>query len=731
MADGMVKTVAQWVALGALFLLPLAPLFGAGMFFPFNTDGLYFPFITGKGFYIRIIIELLVGAWGVLAFLDRAYRPRFSSAGVAVLAFVAWMFIADAFAINATKAFWSNFERMEGWVLLVHLAGFFFAASAVLRVQMKWRAWFLTALGVSFVISLYALGQLLDPKDFPIHQGSTRIDASLGNSAYLAIYLLFNLFIALWLALTEKRAWLKWSLVALAVLEGVLIFFTETRGTTWALIGALALAALLAALTAGKQVRRLAAGALVLIIILAGSLYLARGSSFVQGNHVLQRVSSVSLADMQVRFTIWHMAYEGFLVRPLTGWGQEGFNYVFNRFYDPALYHQEPWFDRAHNAFIDWLVAGGLPGFLLFLSLFGAAFWLLWSRSELSRPERIALTAALAGYAIHNMLVFDNLSSYLYFFAILALIDSQVGRPVKVLEDAPEASGADGVTYVLPIAVVVTFGLIWVVNVPGMRAATELITAMSSSPQGAAGNLAAFTNLLKHPAFASQEIREQIGSFAAIAVQSPNVTDDEKRQAVTLAVDELKEQVAAYPLDTREHLQLAYAYRAGGAHAEALKAVLAAAALSPTKEDIWTTAGIIAWNLGDMKLAQEYFDKAYALGPQFPDLGAYAAAGAYAVGDSKRGDAILEAAYGTTTVNSDILGTAYLHTKDWPRLIKLWRVRADAPGATLETYSSLAGAYYVSGNRAGAIAVLREVIIRFPDAAEAARATIQQVQAGK
>src|SRR3989344_4676363 len=367
MADGMVKTVAQWVALGALFLLPLAPLFGAGMFFPFNTDGLYFPFITGKGFYIRIIIELLVGAWGVLAFLDRAYRPRFSSAGVAVLAFVAWMFIADAFAINATKAFWSNFKRMEGWVLLVHLAGFFFAASAVLRVGKKWRAWFLTALGVSLVVSFYALLQLSGV--LSIHQGSTRIDASLGNSAYLAIYLLFNLFIALWLALTEKRAWLKWSLVALAVLEGVLIFFTETRGTTWALIGALALAAFLAALTAGKQVRRLAAGALVLIIVLAGSLYLARGSSFVQGNHVLQRVSSVSLADMQVRFTIWHMAYEGFLVRPLTGWGQEGFNYVFNRFYDPSLYHQEPWFDRAHNAFIDWLVAGGPPGLPLLLSL--------------------------------------------------------------------------------------------------------------------------------------------------------------------------------------------------------------------------------------------------------------------------------------------------------------------------------------------------------------------------
>ncbi len=39
------------------------------------------------------------------------------------------------------------------------------------------------------------------------------------------------------------------------------------------------------------------------------------------------------------------------------------------------------------------------------------------------------LTAALAGYAVHDMFVFDNLYSYVYLFAILALIDSQVARP--------------------------------------------------------------------------------------------------------------------------------------------------------------------------------------------------------------------------------------------------------------------------------------------------------------
>src|SRR3989344_5406608 len=182
------------------------------------------------------------------------------------------MFFANLFALDVAKAFWSNFERMEGWVLLAHLAAFFIAASAVLRVEDKWRTWFLWSLCVSLVILTHAILQGAgsgtfgegittfayqlfsepDPTDpnrliyfFPIHQGSTRIDASFGNSIYLAIYLLFNTFIAGWLAFTEKRTWLKWSLFALSGISIVFIFLTQTRGAILGLLGALTLAAFL------------------------------------------------------------------------------------------------------------------------------------------------------------------------------------------------------------------------------------------------------------------------------------------------------------------------------------------------------------------------------------------------------------------------------------------------------------------------------------------------------
>jgi len=716
------KGIARWVALGALFLLPITPLIVA--------NGYFFPFITGKGFYLRTLIEIAVSAWVVLALLDKEYRPRFSWIGAAVVGFVFWMFIADVFAINATKAFWSNFERMEGWVLLIHLFGLFFAASAVLRVEKKWRAWFFASLGVSVVIVGYALLQLNGTLD--IHQGAGRIDATLGNSAYLAIYFLFSVFIALWLALTEKQSWLKWSLFVLACVEAILIFFTETRGAVIGLVLALSLATLLTALTAEKNVRRWATGGFIFILILVGGFYLARNSSFIQNNHVLQRVSSISPADGKTRLTIWRMASKGVLERPLTGWGQEGFNYVFNKYYDPSLYEQEQWFDRAHNAFIDWLSAGGIPAFLLYLSLFGSAFVLLWKNSTLSRPERIALTAALVGYAVHNLFVFDNLYSYIYFFAILALIDSQVARPIDRIERAPVLSAEDGMTFALPVAAVVAFALIWFVNISGMQAASKLITAMSPSADGIKGNIALFKDVAAHPAFAAQEIREQAVSFAANVVQSKSATDAEKQQAASFAITEMQKQVAAYPLDAREHIQLSYAYRTVGDNVNALKEIRTAITLSPNKENFWIEAGALEWDLGDMKMAQKDFATAYALGGKlFPVLAVYAAAGDIAAGDKSTANKLLTDTYGSTNVDSDVLAIAYYRAKDWPQLISLWKSRTVRPEASAETWFGLASAYYMAGDSANAIATIRTAVAKYPDIAASGDAAIKQIEAGK
>jgi tetratricopeptide (TPR) repeat protein len=423
------------------------------------------------------------------------------------------------------------------------------------------------------------------------------------------------------------------------------------------------------------------------------------------------------------------MALSGAIEKPILGWGQEGFNYIFNKYYDPSLYAQEPWFDRAHNAFIDWLIAGGVPAFLLYLSLFGTAIVMLWRSSELSRPERTLLTAALVGYAVHNLFVFDNLYSYVYFFAILALIDSQTARPIQEIEDAPVLSAEDGMTYALPVAVACAVALIWFVNVPGMQVAGKLIVALSPSPSGLDANIATFEDLAAHPSFAAQEIREQIVSFAASLVQSTSATDAQKNKVATLATTEMQKQVAAYPLDAREHLQLSYVYRATGDTENALKEIQTAVTLSPKKESMWIELGVTNWDKNDVKATQEDFNIAYALGPQFSVLAVYAAAGDISAGDLSGADKILLSTFGTTSVDSDVLAVAYYRTKNWQRLIGIELLRVASPSATVDTWFALAAAYYTSGDKANAIKTIQDAVTRFPEASTSGAAAIKQITA--
>ncbi len=370
-----------------------------------------------------------------------------------------------------------------------------------------------------------------------------------------------------------------------------------------------------------------------------------------------------------------------------------------------------------------------MPAFLLYLSLFGSALVLLWKSSELSRPERIALTAALVGYAVHNLFVFDNLYSYIYFFALLSLIDSQVARPLTRLEEAPALSPDDGMTYALPIAAVAAGALIWLVNIPGMNAATGLITALTPSSSGVEANIAAFEGLAARPAFATQEIREQMISFMGSVVQSSQVSDANKQKILSLAISEMQKQVAAYPLDARERLQLSYAYRIAGDGASALKEIQEAARLSPEKEGILIEEGATAWDLGDMQTVQKAFTKAYALGPQFIELAAYAAVGNIAAGDIAAADKILKDAYGTTSVDSDLLAVAYYRTKNWPRLISIWKLRTEKPSAPVEAWFSLAAAYYASGDTANAVRTLDKVVALYPTAASSVAAALAQIKA--
>jgi tetratricopeptide (TPR) repeat protein len=130
------------------------------------------------------------------------------------------------------------------------------------------------------------------------------------------------------------------------------------------------------------------------------------------------------------RLSIWTISFEAWKERPILGYGQENFSYIYaSKFIPEKMWMLESWYDRSHDVFFDWLVAAGALGLISYLALYVVALWLMWRRkSEMPLRERAILTGALVGYFVHNIFVFDNLISYILFFFLLAYIAWKTGN---------------------------------------------------------------------------------------------------------------------------------------------------------------------------------------------------------------------------------------------------------------------------------------------------------------
>ncbi|MDE2059732.1 MAG: O-antigen ligase family protein, partial [candidate division NC10 bacterium] len=551
----------RYFVIGGLFLIPLVPLL------VFTSQ--YFPFVTSKNFAFRIIVELIFGAWLILALRDANYRPKFSWLSGAVLIFLVAIGVADLFGPFPDKSFWSNFRRMEGYITILHLGAYFLVAASTLISENLWILFMQTALGSSVVMGIYAVPQLLEK--FAVNQGEFRLTGRLGNAAFLAVYALLHLFIALFL-LVRRRNLRRWNIIygLIASLELVILYHTATRSTMLGLFIGLFIAGLsVALLTKGfNGLKKTAIGVMAALILAVVGWALLKDSSFVKQNPTLARLTSLSLAEVGPRKIVWDIAIKGFEERPNFGWGQENFNHVFNKYFDPATdpadqwYVENRWSDRAHNIFLDWLIAGGLVGLLSYLFIFLSALYYIWQQNECGLscnalikrlctfwkpgatfhclPEKSILTGMLGAYLFQNVFMFDNLASYIIFFTILAYIHSMSGRPIKALTEEKITISAGTINRVVaPALALLTVFSVYALNAKAIHASTTLRSALRQQPKRPAESLTYFKQALSYDSFGGQEIQEELAQAALQVIQNPSIDIQLKKEYHDFIVGEL------------------------------------------------------------------------------------------------------------------------------------------------------------------------------------------------
>lgn len=730
----LMKTLEQalrWITIAGVFALPFIVFI--------VSSSLFFPFITGKNFAFRIIVEIITGSWLALALIYPHYRPRRNWQLAAFALFAIIMAVADAQGVNPFKSFWSNFERMDGWVTLAHLFLYFTVASSILTDKL-WKYLWHVILGSSLLIAGYGFLQLAGLAT--INQGGVRLDATFGNATYLAVYMLFMLFLA---GLFWARSWeengpgrrMGPGLVygAIMLIDFIIMFYTATRGAILGVLGGAILAAILLVLQhpRSRYAWRIGVG-IAAVVVLSLGFWAVRGSSWVQRIEPLQRIASISLSDDTTASRLMNigMALKGFEEKPLLGWGQENYAIVFDKYYNPDMYAQEPWFDRVHNIVFDWLVAGGLLGLLGYLSLYATALWALWRSAAFSAIERSIITGLLAGYLFYLLFTFDNVTSYILFATVLAYIAFRASEHAgaKRLWEGTIAGGGSALPFTTIGAVILVWAGAWFVNADALAQNRTLLLAIAPQ-QDISQNLAYFKQAASYQAPGLQEVREQLAQAASQLASNSNIPADMKQQFFTFAVDQMIAQSNVSPMDARFPLFLGILFDSYGDYGDGQKALARAHELSPAKQSILFQQAADAEARGDTAGELQFLKTAFDLAPAYRDARLYYAAVLIKANREADAQQVLAPLMQTGEAADPRIAAAYAARGEYGKIAALWEAHVAAQPTDMQGYFTLAAAYYAEGNSSQAIATLQKAEKQDPSIASQAEQFIAQIRSGK
>jgi len=431
--------ILKGLILGSVFLALFTPLIGP----PF-TNGFFFPFVGPKSIYFMALAELAFFSWLALILLDRRFRPKFNLVFLGLFLFLVVLVLSGILGVDPSYSFWSKFERMTGILMFFHLFALFLVLSSTLDKE-DWKKVFSVSIFAGAFIALIALLS---------REPSMRNGATIGNDSFLGTYLLFNLFISLYLALTSRKELRIYSLACFLVMTFVLLvggsqglasaaaalkdhkgffsvflalFQTGARAAKISFFGGLLLLFFLWLIFEGKKRIRFVGIFLLIVSLITGGLLTY--FSLKPGNLIHKEAVRFFGSAIGARTAVWNSAWQGFLERPYLGWGPENFEFAFDKYYNPCMGTPkcggEIWFDRAHNIIFDTLVANGAIGIFFYFLLFLFIIYYSW-RNYFQKRFNFwipgVFSVLLLAYFVQNLTVFDMVNSYMMLFLVFSFI---------------------------------------------------------------------------------------------------------------------------------------------------------------------------------------------------------------------------------------------------------------------------------------------------------------------
>lgn len=509
-------------------------------------DGLIYPYLVPKTLLFYVLSFIAVGAFALLATHGRAFFWSRLSKWEAWIpaALTALAYGTSLVGIDFYRSFWSLFVRGDGLLMLTCATASFYLI--LISADRAFFERFIRAVAVvGSLVAVYGIGEWL--------VGGGRIGGLLGNAAFFAGYLGVAAFATLAAATTLRGSYRSAAYTG-AALQVLAITLSATRGTMLALV--LAGIAYLAYLAMrGEGALRTRSAWVLGALIVCGGLFIAFRSELAKFPfEPVARIASIGTHDPDVasRLFIWQNMVTEIGKSPWTGVGAEHIDALFNRFYDPTQI-SEQWFDRSHNAFLDYAAQYGIGGLVLYLALILACFSAALRLARRGEERVAGLFALLAlTYAAQNFFVFDTVSSFWLLLALLAVFLS-----VSLADDAREVLPLSPMMRYAswPFALVLLLLLIPVSVQPAL-AASGLIEAYKYQLVDVPKEVSYFSHGFSLGTYADIEYGYE--AYDMYVTQSTGLKGPARVAAYQAALAVLKQDFERYPYDARIALYLAH-----------------------------------------------------------------------------------------------------------------------------------------------------------------------------
>jgi len=422
------KTLVKILRSGIYLILILTPLL--------VWSSYIFPYITTKTLFFRTVVALMLPFYFYLIYKYPHYRPQKSWLLNFILIFGAVILVTSLLGINVLKSLYGDLERMWGVLTVWHVIFFFLMLSSLFKTGKDWLKLFKISSIVATLVALYGFAQKFGVS-FIIRSGVARIESTLGNAAFVGGYFLVMMGITiylLWQYYKEHKK-INWPYLGYLLCQFFGFALAGIRGAYLAFIFAIIIFIFLSIINFKKlKIRLLFLGIFVVLAAVYFFIYFNRFQPWVNESTYLSRLTSItslSTNTVRTRFISWQAGLNGFSQTPLTGVGMENYNLYFDRYVPAKLYtysRTETWFDRAHNAVVEVLVANGILGIISYLGIFALLLYYLFKIYQKDKATNFTICLLFAltilAYFIQNLFVFDTLIVFMLFILFTAFINN-------------------------------------------------------------------------------------------------------------------------------------------------------------------------------------------------------------------------------------------------------------------------------------------------------------------